>query len=61
MKYVDAGLEAVQQVLQEDYHDVTDSILFSKDPQKQNVRITHIPEDIPNSGLAGSGPRPAAG
>ena len=30
MKYVDAGLEAVQQVLQEDYYDVTDSILFSK-------------------------------
>ena len=30
MKYVDAGLEAVQQVLQEDYHDATDSILFYK-------------------------------
>ena len=35
MKYVDAGLEAVQQVLQEDYYDVTDSIFFS------NVHKTH--------------------
>ena len=66
MKYVDAGLEAVQQVLQEDYYDVTDSISFSKvhkthNPHKQNVRTTHDPEDILNSGLAGSGPRPAVG
>ena len=30
MKYVDAGLEAVQQVLHEDYYDVTYSILFLK-------------------------------
>ena len=43
MKYVDAGLEAVQQVLQEDNYDVTDSILLSKVHKTRKIKRSGSP------------------